>query len=61
MYFVNEKPFSELLDAVTYCKSRPTTVLTDNRGRVLMRHKTVPFDVFRDICLAKAVLELQTC
>jgi hypothetical protein len=60
MYFVNEKPFSDLLDAVVYCKTRPTTTLFDGRGRVLMRHVRVPFELFRDICLAKAVLDIQT-
>ena len=59
MYSVNGKLFNDLLDAITYCKARPYTVLTDKGGTVLMRHVRVPFALFRDIQLAKAVLDIQ--
>jgi hypothetical protein len=61
MYFVDEKAFDELFDAIDYCKGRPTTILKNEKGEVLMRHTHVPFELFRDIQIAKAVLELQLC
>jgi hypothetical protein len=61
MYFVGEKSFRELLDAVDYCKTRPTTTLRNSRGQVLMKHVRVPFSTFRDIYLARTILMLQTC
>jgi hypothetical protein len=60
MYYVDDTQFDELLDAIEFCKSRPTTVLTDEKGTVLMAHVSVTFEDFRDIHLAKAVLEIQT-
>jgi hypothetical protein len=61
MYFVNEKQFNELLDAITYCKSRPTTTLTDMHGTILMRHEPVSFETFREIWMTQQVLEYQMC
>lgn len=61
MYFVNKKQFDELLEAIDYCKSRPTTTLTDKHGTVLMEHVPVSFETFRDIWMAQRVLEYQTC
>jgi hypothetical protein len=59
MYFVNENQFDELLDAITYCKSRPTTTLTDIHGTVLMRHEPVSLKTFLDIWMAQQVLDYQ--
>lgn len=60
MYYVEEHQFDELLDAIIFCKSRPTTTLKNKDGTVLMKHVSVPFEEFRDIELAKAVLNIQT-
>jgi hypothetical protein len=59
MYFVNEKPFNDLIDAIQHCKTRPSTVLTDSKGVVLMKHHKVSFSMFQDIELAKKVLKRQ--
>jgi hypothetical protein len=60
MYFVNEKIFDDLFDALDHCKATPASTLRSEKGRVLMKHVHVPFEVFRDIELAKAVLAIQT-
>lgn len=60
MFFVNKKPFNDLLEAITYCKTKTKSTLTDSNGTVLMFHVQVPYETFRDIHLAKAVLEMQT-
>lgn len=59
MYFVDEKPFNDLLDAVQYCKTTPSTILTNSEGVVLMRHHKIPLQMFQDIELAKSVLKRQ--
>lgn len=60
MYYVEERQFDELLEAIAFCKSRPATTLTNHEGTVLMEHVQVPYEDFRDIQLAKAVLDIQT-
>jgi hypothetical protein len=59
MYFVNEHKFDELLDAISCCKSIPTSTLIDDNGKVLMWHKPVSFETFRDIWMAQQILEYQ--
>ena len=59
MYFVNEKPFTDLLDAIAHCKSSPTNTLTDSKGTVLMHHVVLPYEEFRDIQVAKKILQIQ--
>lgn len=59
MYSVNGKPFEELLEAIEYCKARPTTTLTDSSGTILMQHQDVPHEMYRDIQIAKQVLAKQ--
>lgn len=58
-YFVNNIQFDDILDAITYCKERPQTKIVDSSGTILMEHVKVPYEVFRDIWVAKNVLEIQ--
>lgn len=58
MYSVNGKPFTELLDAIQYCKERPTTLI-DSSGTVLMQHESISNEMHHDIQLAKQVLRRQ--
>ncbi len=59
MYFVNDKPFDELLDAVQHCKTTPMSILKDSQGVVLMEYQTINKLTFLEIELAKRVLERQ--
>jgi hypothetical protein len=59
MYFVNDKPFDDLLDAIQHCKARPSTILKNSNGDVLMMHLKVPQPLFRDIEFARMVLKEQ--
>lgn len=56
MYFVNNKTFNELFDAIDYCKKNPRSVLKNENGTVLMKYKTVSLNTFLEIELAKKVL-----
>lgn len=58
-YFVNNVPFDDILDAITYCKERPQTKIVDSNGAILMEHVKVSYEVFRDIWVAKNVLDIQ--
>lgn len=59
MYSVNDKKFDDLLDGIQYCKARPSTMLKNSNGDILMRHIKVPQPLFRDIEFAKKVLKEQ--
>jgi len=60
VYYVEEHKFDELLDAIAFCKTRPTATLTDHKGTILMKHVQLSYEEFRDIQLAKAILDIQT-
>ena len=43
MYYVNNKQFDHMSDAMRYCSSgSPTDVVTNEFGTILMKHEQVP-------------------
>lgn len=60
MYFVDNQPFEDILDAIDYCKESPPNNLTDENGTVLMRHVPISFGAFKELMVAKCVFDIQT-
>lgn len=60
MYFVNNKPFANVEDAISFCEKTPGSVLIDNTGAVLRRHAYVPsVEMYCQLRMAKEVLKKQ--
>ena len=59
MYLVGNQHFSDIIDAIIYCKHRPHTKCVDDTGTVLMEHIQIPLDMENDIKAAKLILDIQ--
>jgi hypothetical protein len=60
MYFVRDKKFEEISDAIEFCKSGyAEDVVTTEDGTVLMRHEQVSIDEIMDLVFVKNVLDKQ--
>ena len=59
MYLVQHKLFSNLFDAIEYCKDNPNSNIIDNSGTVLMEHVEIPPEMEDDIEIAKIILDIQ--
>jgi hypothetical protein len=57
MYFVGHKQFTELSDAIDFCKSGSYNLtVTDENGIVLMKHEPIDLEDIYGILLAKSIL-----
>ena len=60
MYFVGDKSFESMSDAMGYCSSGPfDSVVTDEKGTVLMRHQELPIEDIFGLMVAKTILKIQ--
>ena len=59
MYKCGNKNFEDIFQAIDYCKLDSKRSVEDEDGKVLMTHEKVSFEDFRDILLAKNILEIQ--
>jgi hypothetical protein len=58
MYFVI-RPFENMSDAMSYCaQGSVDSILTDNKGTVLMKHQEVPLDESYALMITKTFLEI---
>ena len=62
MYFVGDKFFESMSDAMNCCSSGPLeSVVTDENGTVLMRHQELPIEDIFGLMIAKTFLKVQRC
>jgi hypothetical protein len=59
MYLVGNQHFSDIIEAIRYCKRRPHTKCVDDAGTVLMEHIAIPLEMENDIKIAKIILGIQ--
>jgi hypothetical protein len=60
MYFVGNKSFEKMSDAMACCSSGSSdAVVTDEDGIVLMRHEEVPIDDIYGLMVAQTFLKVQ--
>jgi len=57
MYFVGDKSFESMSDAMVCCSSgHLDSVVTDENGIVLMRHQEIPIEDIFGLMIAKTLL-----
>jgi hypothetical protein len=58
MYFVGNKSFDDMYDAISFCSSGPidSTVINEE-GTILMKHKEVPIEDIFGMIIAKKYLD----
>lgn len=60
MYFVGNRSFSNMSDAINCCSSGSLDdVVTDESGTVLMKHEEVPIEDIFGMIIAKQLLQLR--
>ena len=60
MYFVGNKSFNNLFDAIDLCKSGSIEdVVTDENGTILMKHEEFPIEDIFGLIIAKTTLYYQ--